>query len=262
MFKLENDNNILYNTKYNIYYYIHESGFVMNLNTGHITSSSNKQNYINIKQQKFKLDTLIYCKYNKIEYNKKIRLIHLDNNILNNDINNLKIGNKYNINKYIPIKYQILYKKYDKNLNILNVYTNFKFIHNLHNIYQRIEFLKNLLDNNVLHTDTEIWEIEIIKIDINNTENYKFIPETLYKISKDNTHIIDINNKIYYYKVDKDDKQYIEIKDIHNFDKKIYYQYQNIDIEDYFIKFDNLIDIEEVNKYLYYEFDKEFEFNF
>jgi hypothetical protein len=259
MFKLSNDNNILYNTKYNQYYYIHESGFVMNLKTGHITSSSNKQNYINIKQQKFRMDTLVYCKNNKIDYNNKIKLIHLDNNILNNDINNLKVGIKYNIKEYIPIKYQIIYKKYDTNFNLLHVYTNYKFIENC---YQSIEFLKNLLDNNVLYTDTEIWEIEIIKINVNNTENYKFIPETLYKISKDNTHIIDINNKIYYYKVDKYDKQYILIKDINNIEKKIYYQYKKQDIDNYFNKFDNLIDIEEVNKYLYYQFYNEFEIKF
>ena len=200
MFKLENDHNIIYNEKYNVYYYIHENGFVINLNTGHITTAKNKQNYISIKQKKFKLDTLIYCKYNRIEYNNKIKLIHLDDNILNNEITNLKVGYKYNIKKYIPINYHIIYKKYDKNLNLLCVYTNFKFIHDIKNMYDRIAFLKNLLDNNVLYTDTEIWIIEIINIDI------------------------------------------------HNLEKKIYY------IDNYFDKFENLIDIEEVNKYLYYEF--------
>ena len=178
-------------------YIIHKKGFILNLSTGNIHSTKLKNNYLNIGIKKVKLDKFIFCIFHNIKYTNKIYLKHIDQNYLNNNLNNLEIikNNKYTDdieykNKtYIPLKYIILYKKYDMEYNLITVYTNHKFI-NEYSYLEKNKFIINLLNCETLIDKNNIWKIEIITINPNKTFNYNCIENTSYKISLDNTHIL------------------------------------------------------------------------
>jgi hypothetical protein len=241
--------NIFHVLNSNIYYYIHENGFIINLDTGYIISSKNQKNYINIKNYKYKLDKLIYCNFHKLQYRQKMNLIHLDGNMHNNNINNLKLmKNTILYNReckkikavYNKIEHIILYKKYDKNFNLLQVYTNFKFVKEISMKYRK-QFLITLLNENITTYENNIWEINIIKLDVTNTVNYIPIENSLYKISKDNTHIIDNYNRIYHYKVDHYNRQYFNYFDNNDIKKTIYYKHID-ELYNYYTEFANDMD--------------------
>ena len=257
---------IIYN-KYNKYnknnkYIIHKNGFILNLSTGHIHSTKLKNNYLNVGIKKIKLDNLIFCIFNNITYSNKIYLKHIDQNYLNNNLNNLEImENKKNVeykNKtYIPLKYIILYKKYNMNYNLITVYTNHKFI-NEYSYLEKNKFIINLLNYGTLIDKNNIWKIEIITINPNESFNYNYIENTSYRISLDNTHILDCLNNIIKYKVDSNNKQYIDILDNTQKIIKIYYEYKySIDYnKDYFKDFNNIIKKEDLFHNYNYEIDK------
>ena len=108
--------------------------------------------------------------------------------------------------------------------NLITVYTNHKFI-NEYTYLEKNKFIINLLNCETLIDKNNIWKIEIITINPNKTFNYNCIENTSYKISLDNTHILDKNNNILKYKLDKYDRQFIEITDKNFKDINIYYNY-------------------------------------
>lgn len=253
--------NIIYYNVGNKQFIIHKKGFLLNLSTGHIYSTGLKNNYLSISTKKFKLDKLIYCCFNGIPYTNKLYLKHLDGNLLNNDFYNLEIIEKTKYMQTINYKYQIynslnyiiLYKKYTMDYTLLNVYTNHKFIKD-YNIDEKDLFLIKLLDNNFIVDNNFIWEIEIITIDTDNLKNYKYIENSNYKISIDNSHILDNNNNIIKYKIDNLNKQYIDILD--NDKKIIRIIYEYIDYIDYFPEYNNILKDEDFFNNYDYELDK------
>lgn len=257
------ENNILFCNKTKKLFYVHHYGFIVNLQTGYVITSKNKANYINVIDRKFKMDRIIYCFHNNIDYNNKLIIHHIDNNVLNNNINNLKlIENKEQYLKikkypeiYNSINYIILYKKYDNNFNLMNVYTHYRHIPYADKIHGQIEFLKELLIHNIVYKRDCIWEIEIKTINVNKQSNYKFIDNSLFRISNDNTHIIDMNNKIYNY-IYYNHQQYINITDLDLNIVKIYYQYKK-DENDFYLNFNNFIEKNKVDDNLYNIFYKE-----
>ena len=253
--------NIIYYNVGNKQFIIHKKGFLLNLSTGHIYSTRLKNNYLSISTKKFKLDKLIYCCFNGIPYTNKLYLKHLDGNLLNNDFYNLEIIEKKKYMQTINYKYQIynslnyiiLYKKYTMDYTLLNVYTNHKFIKD-YNIDEKDLFLIKLLDNNFIVENNFIWEIEIITIDTDNLKNYKYIENSNYKISIDNSHILDNNNNIIKYKIDNLNKQYIDILD--NDKKIIKIEYKYINYIDYFPEYNNILKDEDFFNNYDYELDK------
>ena len=170
-------------------YLIHKNGFILNLSTGHIHSTNLKNNYLSITTKKFKLDKLIFCTFNNLEYTTHLCLQHIDGNYLNNDLNNLKLVErtkymqevKYKPKIYNPLNYIIIYEKYDLSFNLLDIYTNYKFIKEYTN-HAKIIFIHSILNNNIYIDNNYIWKIKIITIDKMNSKNYKNIPNTYYKI--------------------------------------------------------------------------------
>lgn len=240
-------------------FYIHKMGFVVNLNTGHVSITKTKTNYISLSSHKFKFSKLIYCTHNNLDYKTNLYVYHIDNNVLNNNLNNLiatydknqYIGVTMN-NKYYSniIDYILLFKRYDLNYKLINVYINFKLIESYFRTNEIENFLVSLFENNYIYYNNYIWELEIIKVDINNANNYKLIPNTYYKISIDGSHILDLDNNIIKYKVDRYNHQYILITDIYNNYKKIIYQY-NSNYIDYFPEFINLLNVKNFDIYNY-----------
>lgn len=244
-----NQNAIFLNINHTNKYLIHKNGFILNLSTGYIHSTNLKNNYLSITTKKFKLDKLIFCTFNNLEYTKHLYLQHIDGNDLNNDLYNLKLLEKtkymqevkYKPKIYNPLNYIILYKKYNLSFNLLDVYTNHKYIKEYTKSKKNL-FIYTLLNDKILVDNDFIWEITIITIDKMNSENYINIPNTDYKISLDNTHILDKNNNILKYKLDKYDMQCIEIKDKNLLNIKIYYEYiEKIKNNELFKEFTNLL---------------------
>lgn len=246
MLERTSTNNVYINTLNNVYYYLHNNGFLFNLHTGYILSPKNNKNLISISSKKYKIDNLIYCHYKKIPFNNKLNIIHSDNNLLNNNINNLKkskiIGKPVfnNKHKYMPISFIILYKQYNLQLNKIEVFTNLKFIRELFTDSDRMSFALELFEKNRIIKSNSIWEIELITINTNKINNYIRIPNTNYRISKDNTHIINVKQDILLYNLNDKYKQYINIPDLNNKYLTIYYIY-NEKFSNYFNNFNNFI---------------------
>ena len=75
-----NQNAIFLNINHTNKYLIHKNGFILNLSTGYIHSTNLKNNYLSITTKKFKLDKLIFCTFNNLEYTKHLYLQHIDGN--------------------------------------------------------------------------------------------------------------------------------------------------------------------------------------
>lgn len=244
------NNNIAYlNINNKNKYIIHKKGFLLNLSTGYIYTSKLKDNYLSLLKKKYKLDKLIFSTFNQIKYSYKLYFNHIDGNYLNNDLNNLELVNRKKyieiINsdriKYNNLNYIILYKKYSLNGELLNIYTNHKYIIEYNNI-EKDNFIFKLLNNEILIDKNFIWESAIITIDKTNILNYMNIENTQYKIAFDHSHILDNNNNILRYKLNNKNEQYIKIINNYNIEKNIILSIKNLAIDNtYYQNFYNFI---------------------
>lgn len=218
-------------------YIIHKKGFILNLSTGYIYTSKLKDNYLSIVTKKYKLDKLIFSTFNGIKYSHKLYFHHLDNNLLNNNLENLELitRKKYielNQNKtinYNVLDFIILYKKYTLDYKLLDIYTNHRFIKE-YNYIEKEDFIFNLLNNEILINKNYIWEASIITIDKTKLFDYINIENTQYKIALDHSHILDQNNNIIKYKINNKNEQYIKINDNFGNEKNIKLSKDNINL--------------------------------
>lgn len=221
------------NPKVNYYFLdnnniIHKDGIIMNLNTLKITYNNNHNNYIYFNKIKTFFPSLMlkYFYFNGIKMPTRRDVIHLDNNIYNNEITNIlykpQKEKNYNRNLLNCVKikknidntyknrlyYLLIINKYNINYDLLKSYNNISHL----NIKNVREFMLRLLDNQYIYHDNHFWNLEIRKIKINNLNDYIKLIDNIYYIHKDLSHVINLstNNLLKIY-IDINQKHYVNL---------------------------------------------------
>jgi len=178
-------------------YILHKEGIIINIQTLNIIYPKSKQNIIMFEKKYYNMACLMLDKFYNIDIIHKNNICHIDDNIYNNNINNILYLNiNYNDqNLYLcndQCYYYFIIEKYNLNFNLIERIPNIKY-----NNFNK-HFILNLFTYPYVCDTLFYWKLTIKKVyhsELNNVNLYYNIPNSVYYLSYDKSHIINKNKK-------------------------------------------------------------------
>lgn len=185
-FKLLDSNHIL-----------HKEGIIINIQTLEFIYPKSTKNIIKFQNEYHHMNSLMLKKFYNIKNIQKHKIIHIDDNIYNNNINNLiyyDIDYKY-YNIYLnndECYYYFTIEKYNLNFDLVDIIPNIK------NKNFNKQFILNLFIYSYINDTKNYWKLKINRVyksEIYNKKLYSQFEHTNYYISNDKSHIVNTIKK-------------------------------------------------------------------